>query len=313
MHGKKLAIFIASLLIVCFLLYLFIGELNQTKIEQVKTASSVSKGQKIEDDLGDTVEKEEEQLVKEADIDKPITEAIKNKVREVVEGAIDLVKKEQRIVSIGDSLTQGIGDETGNGGYVGILNHTFEDNHMNMTIENFGKRGNRTDQLLKRLDNEDIASSIKKADIVLITIGANDMMKVVKDNFMNLTIEPFQEERVEYIERLTLVFNKINKLNPDAQIYFIDFFNPFDHYFSDIEQLEMILDNWNDAGKSVTEEFDHVYYIPTKDLFINSDIKLFADDNFHPNTNGYKRIAARVLEYLTKFSEETEITKEKIE
>lgn len=61
-----------------------------------------------------------------------------------MEGALDLFKKDLKIVSIGDSLTEGIGDETENGGYVGILNHTFEDNNLNITVENFGKKG--TDQ-----------------------------------------------------------------------------------------------------------------------------------------------------------------------
>ncbi|WP_227937625.1 SGNH/GDSL hydrolase family protein [Alkalihalobacillus deserti] len=313
MQGKKAAIIIASLLLVCFVLYLFLPDFKQTKLERVQTASSLIKGEKIENPLGDNVGEEKEKLVEENHNDKPITEEIKEKVREVVKGAIDLVKKDQKIVSIGDSLTQGVGDETEGGGYVGILNHTFEGNNLNITIENFGKRGNRTDQLLKRLDKEEIASSIKEADIILITIGANDIMKVVKNNFTNLTIEPFQEERVEYIERLTVIFNKINQLNPDTQIYLIGFFNPFERYFDDIEQLGMIVDNWNDAAKSVTEEFDNVYYIPTKDLFTSSDKELLADDNFHPNTSGHKLIATRVLEYLVKFSEETEITKENLE
>ena len=105
-----------------------------------------------------------------------------------------MFKKDLRIVSIGDSLTEGIGDQTESGGYVGILNQTFEDNQLNIRIENYGKKGNRTDQLLKRLDQDDIASAIKKADIVLITIGANDIMKVVKNNILNLTTEPFNRE-----------------------------------------------------------------------------------------------------------------------
>ncbi|MFC0560591.1 SGNH/GDSL hydrolase family protein [Halalkalibacter alkalisediminis] len=313
MQGKKAAIMIASLIVVCFLLYLFLPDFNQTKLEREKTVSSIIKGSKIENHLGDNVVEEEEQLVEENHHDKPITEQIKDKVREVVEGAINLVKKDQKIVAIGDSLTQGIGDETENGGYVGILNHTFEDHNLKLTVENFGKRGNRTDQLLKRLDQEEIVSSIKEADIILITIGANDIMKVVQNHFTNLTIEPFQEEKVGYIERLTGIFNKMNQLNPDTQIFLIGFYNPFERYFSEIEQLEMIVDDWNDAAKSVTEEFSNVYYIPTKDLFINSDLELLADDHFHPNTSGYKLVATRVLEYLIMFSEETEIAKENIE
>ncbi len=309
---KKILISMISLIVVCFLLSVFVLELNKTKNESVRVVSNISDAQIVVQSV-DTAVEQEEQIAEETKIDKPVAEAIKERVREVIEGALDFFIKDKKIVSIGDSLTQGVGDETDSGGYVGILNHTFEDNHVNITIENFGKRGNRSDQLLKRLEQEEIASAISEADIVMITIGANDIMKVVRSNYTNLNMEPFQKERIQYLERLTAIFNKINDLNPDTQIYLIGFYNPFERYFGDIEQLELILDNWNNAGKAVTEEFDNIYYIPTKDLFSNSAIDLLADDNFHPNTDGYKRIAERVLEYLNEFSVENELPIEDIE
>jgi len=277
----------------------------------VSVTSNVSE----QDNLSvDTTAEEEEQQEAATDIDdKPVAETVKEKVREMIEGAITFFSQDKKMVSIGDSLTQGVGDETESGGYVGILNHTFEVNHMNISIENFGKRGNRTDQLLARLENDEVSSAIKDADIVLITIGANDIMKVVRSNYTNLNIEPFQEEKIKYIERLTAIFYKINELNPDTQIYLIGFYNPFERYFGDIEQLDMILNDWNHAGETVTEEFENVYYIPTEDLFSNSTINLLAEDNFHPNTSGYKLMAQRVLEYLSKYDEETELPHEDIE
>ncbi len=276
---------------------------------------SVTSNVSEEDNLSvDTTAEAEEQQEVATDIDdKHVAVTVKEKVREMIEGAITFFSQDKKMVSIGDSLTQGVGDETESGGYVGILNHTFEDNHMNISIENFGKRGNRTDQLLARLENEEISSAIKDADIVLITIGANDIMKVVRNNYTNLNIEPFQEEKIKYIERLTAIIYKINELNPDTQIYLIGFYNPFERYFGDIEQLDMILNDWNQAGETVTEEFENVYYIPTEDLFSNSTINLLAEDNFHPNTSGYKLMAQRVLEYLSKYDEETELPHEDIE
>ncbi len=309
-------IIIGSLLLVSVLLFLLLSDREHTKVESVKAIASVNHEQT--ENIGDTAaehapaeEKVQIELVKEND--KSIREDIKAKVREVVEVALDFFKKDQKIVSIGDSLTEGIGDETDNGGYVGILNNTFEDHNLNITVENFGKKGNRSDQLLKRLDKEDITSAIKEADIVLITIGANDIMKVLKSNFMNVSMEPFEEERVKYIERLTAIFNKINELNPDSQIYLIGFYNPFERHFGEIKELEMIIENWNNAGKSLSEEYENVKYVPTKDLFSNSNIDLLAEDEFHPNTSGYKLMAKRVLEYLKESNEETEINTVDIE
>jgi lysophospholipase L1-like esterase len=294
MRSKKTIWIMSSLLFAGFFLFLFFSG-KPANLENVQTVSSV-KDEQIE--IKATAVEEVVKMDQVIHAEKAITEEIKAKVREVVEGAFNFFKKDQKIVSIGDSLTEGVGDETESGGYVGILNHTFEANSLNITVENFGKRGNRSDQLLKRLEKEEIAASIKEADTVLITIGANDIMNVLKKNFTNLTMEPFQQERMEYIERLTAIFDKINELNPDVQIYLIGFYNPFERYFADIKEFDLIIDNWNEAGKVVSEKYENVTYIPTKDLFTNSTIDLLAEDQFHPNISGYKLMAQRVLEYL---------------
>jgi lysophospholipase L1-like esterase len=311
MRGKK-ALSVVCLLLACFLLYVILPDVNRTEKVSLDTTSLIKSEQNDHLSEEKTID-EEEQPEEDNDPDKPVTEEIKERVREVVEGALNLFRKDQKIVAIGDSLTQGVGDETESGGYVGILNNTFEDQHMNIKIENYGKRGNRSDQLLKRLDKEEISSSVKEADIVLITIGANDIMNVVKNNFTNLTMEPFQAEKMEYMDRLRTIFAKVLELNPDAQIYLIGFYNPFERYFSDIEQLGIIMENWNDAGQSVTEEFDQAYFIPTADLFKDSQLELLAEDFFHPNTSGYKLMAERVLDYLKEYSKGTELTTETTE
>jgi lysophospholipase L1-like esterase len=304
LNKKKVFISTSMVILSCLLLYIFLPSFSKLKGEPLSVTSTVNEPNRPSVDP--TAEEEEQQVTATEIDDRPVADTLKEKVREMIEGTIDFFIQDKKIVSIGDSLTQGVGDETESGGYVGILNHTFEDNHMNISIENFGKRGNRTDQLLKRLETEEVSTAIKDADIVLITIGANDIMKVVRNNYTNLHIEPFQEEKIKYMERLTSIFNKINELNPDSQIFLIGFYNPFERYFGDIEQLDMILDDWNQASESVTEEFENVSYIPTKDLFSNSTINLLADDNFHPNTSGYKLMAQRVLDYLNEYYEETE-------
>ena len=313
MQRLKTAIFIIiGIIFVGVLLYVLLPD---RKLESVETTAFVKHEQEEkqeEPDANRTAVEVQKQIEVEKENDNSITHEVKAKVREVVEGALDLLIKDQRIVAIGDSLTEGVGDESENGGYVGILNNTFEDNNLNITVDNFGKKGNRSDQLLKRLEREDISAAIKEADIVLITIGANDIMKVLKSNFLNVTMEPFQEERVEYRKRLTAIFDKINNLNPDIQIYLIGFYNPFERHFGEIKELGMIIDNWNNDGKALTEEYENVSYIPTSDLFSQSTIDLLAEDEFHPNTTGYKRMAERILQYLKKSDGDSDINKAEV-
>ncbi len=302
----------AVLIIACFLLYIFISGTAQTAPEGKNVSVVSSMNDEDVENHSDDIDGEEEQE-EDTGQEQSVTVVIKEKVKEIIEGAIRFFNDDKKIVAIGDSLTEGVGDETDNGGYVGILNHTFEEQNIHISIENLGKRGNRTDQLLLRLENDEIASTIKKADIVLVTIGANDIMKVVRSNYTNLNMEPFEKERVNYVERLRAIFTKMNELNPELEIYLVGFYNPFERVFGDIEQLDIILDNWNHASELVTEEFENVIYIPTKDLFSNSTINLLSDDHFHPNTSGYKLMAERVLEYLDDFNEQSGLPSDETE
>lgn len=229
------------------------------------------------------------------------SDPLQGKVIDVLKSTIDYFENhETHIVAVGDSLTQGIGDSTKEGGYVGILDKALNQKSQLVEFDNFGNHGDRTDQLLKRLKNPQVSNAVADADIVLITIGANDIMQVLKENITNLTFQKFREERVYYEGRLRNIFSEISDINDDAEIFLIGFYNPYSQYFKDIKELGLIVDEWNSTGESITEELDHVTFIPTKDLFDNPQEDLFAEDNFHPNDLGYKKMAKRVLKYLSK-------------
>jgi lysophospholipase L1-like esterase len=220
---------------------------------------------------------------------------------DIIEGAENLtLKNDLKIVAVGDSLTEGVGDTTGKGGYVGIIENTLENNknHTSVEVDNFGRRGNRTDQLLERIRQKELASSIKGADIILITIGANDVMKVVRSNFSHLTYEEFVREQAHYRTRLEEIFSSLKSKNHSADIYLIGIYNPFDTYFGDIKEMDQIVADWNKIGGSVVSKYRHSTFIPVADLFQNARETLLYEDNFHPNKRGYKLMAERVFEYI---------------
>ncbi|GAA0488128.1 hypothetical protein GCM10008986_12140 [Salinibacillus aidingensis] len=235
-----------------------------------------------------------------------ISDKVSQTVTDVVEKTIDFfVPKTLKIAAIGDSLTQGVGDETENEGYVGVLRNRLQNSNVDeLVIDNYGKRGNRTDQLLTRLkENEDIISSVKNSDVVLITIGANDIMKIVKQNFTSLSYEMFREEQPAYQKRLKEIFETIRQYNSEAHIMLVGLFNPFAQYFEDIPELDKIIMDYNFIGQQVVADYSPATFIPIKDLFINSDKNLFADDHFHPNSQGYELMGERILYYVKQVYE----------
>lgn len=224
----------------------------------------------------------------------------KHPVSLVEANEINVFTSRATIVAIGDSLTEGVGDETNQGGYIQPLNRKINKNHQTASFYNFGKRGNRTDQLLQRLDQSEITSALSHANTVLITIGANDIMQVFKENFINLTYEQFAKEQVNFERNLKGIYEKIRTHNAYAQIFFVGLYNPFYQHFGNIKELEQIVNEWNVSIQKVSNETVGTTFIPIKDLFANTDENVFAEDHFHPNKRGYERMAERIFEYLSR-------------
>lgn len=210
-----------------------------------------------------------------------------------------------QIVSIGDSLTQGVGDSKDNGGYLPYLQKNLEKEPTITSVEmiNHGVRGNRTDQLLKRLDKASVQEDIEQADSIVVTIGGNDIMRVFKQNFSNLELYQFESAKIGYEKRLRQILDKVRSENEQAQIYLVGVYNPFSKWFDDFYELDEIMNDWNNTGKRVITDYDSAYFIEIDDIFQNSKEELlYTEDYFHPNDRGYELIAKRIynnMEVLT--------------
>ncbi|MFD1064595.1 SGNH/GDSL hydrolase family protein [Oceanobacillus locisalsi] len=298
MTKKKWLILISSLLVVIIaviaILQLPYFQLNSEQREREDALREQITPEET-DDEEETEDESEEVMGNNAEQESgPIA------VDEDLENTFDFASDEDvEIVTLGDSLTQGVGDSTNQGGYVGILDRTLQAFDTDIHFTNFGKRGNRSDQLLKRLEEEpEITDALEEADIVIMTIGANDIMHVLKENIMDLEINYFNEEQSFYEDRLNDIFDEIRSVNDDASIYLLGIFNPFKNYFEDIPELDQIVLNWNDTGREIVSQNENSTFVPIDDLFDDTTVNLFADDNFHPNYDGYYVMAERILEYF---------------
>lgn len=240
--------------------------------------------------------------------------------------------------ALGDSLTEGVGDATKQGGFVNLLASDIKDYYGFNAVgaDNFGVSGDRSDQIIKRVKNdEDLQKSLKQADFITITVGGNDLMKVFRSNFFNLTVKKFDKPQKQYQKRLENLFELIRELNPDAPIYVLGIYNPYYVNFPDVKEMQQIFDNWNKGTQKVVEEQADSYFIPINDLLykgINGDVgiadsenssaessdetdtsdspseskglntitndALYEGDNFHPNNLGYQLMSNAVKEKL---------------
>ena len=98
-------------------------------------------------------------------------------------------------VAIGDSLTQGVGDTTDQGGFVPILAQALESKYgYTVHSENYGISGNTSTQILSRMKKQTkIQTALKKADLMTLTVGGNDVMAVIRKNLTKLSVNSFKE------------------------------------------------------------------------------------------------------------------------
>lgn len=234
-----------------------------------------------------------------------------------------LIPKPVDLVAIGDSLTEGVGDSLSIGGYVPRVAEMMEENDAvsQVTTQNFGVAGNTSEQILERVKTlPEIENAVEKAEIVVLTVGGNDVIKTFKSELLNVQLESFLEPLSSYQENLTHILELIQKWNPKTVVYVFGIYNPYQIYFAEITEMQLIIDEWNQSTQKITNTFSQVNYIPIDTAFtstrvlsdstVNKDAEnaqevyenpyLYEDDLFHPNEDGYRKMAAILYTQMEK-------------
>ncbi|MFC0274347.1 SGNH/GDSL hydrolase family protein [Metabacillus herbersteinensis] len=222
----------------------------------------------------------------------------KNNLIEKLNPPESFTSRDLKIVAIGDSLTAGVGDESKQGGYIGMVKKMLERETglKEVTLSNFGIRGHKTDDLLKKLSNEEVISRVKEADIIVMTIGANDIMEVVRGNILSLDFEPFRNEKKNYEDRFSDILSTIRKHNTEAQIVYVGLYNPFKLMLPELTEIDIIIEEWNNSSQRLIQADPNSNYVPVDDFFSRESVdKLLYKDEFHPNKLGYSLMADRVF------------------
>ncbi|HJF32583.1 MAG TPA: GDSL-type esterase/lipase family protein [Sporosarcina psychrophila] len=210
------------------------------------------------------------------------------------------IPKKVHVIGLGDSLTQGVGDELKKEGYFGrVTGRMIEWKGVkDVDADNLAKRGRRSDQLIEKLGDFEIQTSVKNADLIFLTIGGNDIMKVVKANLFNLKTEPFYLELGKFESRLDELFTIIRDLNGDAIIIVAGLYNPFSIVTDESNEFEEIITDWNEAIEVRATMDGKSCFIPVIDLFDSNTDMVYHTDFFHPNAKGYDAMSGRYLEKL---------------
>ncbi|MFD1955663.1 GDSL-type esterase/lipase family protein [Paenibacillus thailandensis] len=211
---------------------------------------------------------------------------------------------ELRVTAIGDSLTKGTGDASGEGFVKQAIGKLQEETGKPVKlVNNLGIRGQRADQLAERIQTAGYRYAIKRANVIMLSIGGNDLFAAARESMKgngsrdSAVSASIPDRLPEGLDGLGRVLKAIHELNPDAQVVYIGLYNPF----YDVERLRagsMRVTEWNAEAYRMLSQYENMQMIPVFDLFEGNIGSYLSSDHFHPNHEGYGRIAERIVQSL---------------
>ncbi|HEM3577154.1 TPA: SGNH/GDSL hydrolase family protein [Streptococcus suis] len=224
-------------------------------------------------------------------------------------------KTEFHYLALGDSLTEGVGDTTGQGGFVPLLAQSLTNEYgYEVAYQNFGISGNTSNQILKRMkEDKDLKLALKQADLLTVTVGGNDLRKVIVKNLTNLKVSTFDKPAKEYGKCLESIIKTARQQNADLPIYILGIYNPLYLSFPELTEMQTVVDKWNQTTQHITEKYKDVYFVDINDLLYKglegelgisqsnpstTNNLLYEEDHFHPNNTGYEIMKKALLEKM---------------
>ncbi|MGH1297358.1 SGNH/GDSL hydrolase family protein [Bacillus pretiosus] len=212
----------------------------------------------------------------------------------------DVVAKEKKktgtlqIVSLGDSLTRGVGDKEGIG-YIGRVKEDLQkDYKQKVALTNLAVSGAKMPDLLKQMESSGAQYSIKQADVIVLTIGGNDLFPGW-ESLGKVDLETYRPDTETFQNEAKKIIEEIRKLNTDSPIFWLGLYNPFEDV-EDLKGSSNIVVDWNASLEKLALNDKNVYITPTFDLFQNRGKELLYSDHFHPNEVGYTYMADRLVQ-----------------
>ena len=198
-------------------------------------------------------------------------------------------KKEERelfikhIVILGDSVAYGYGTR---GGIAKHLKEAFP----GTTVTNLGINGLTSHGLIGRLQENRWDSVLRSADMVLLNIGGNDLLRGFRTHGAKGLIRQFAVMKRIYRKNLLAIYRHIRELNEEAIIVQNNLYNSMKKNVQYFGFTDLLLRTWN---RAIGEEG----VIISRTDPMNKKEGIWLDD-VHPNEEGYKLMHELLMQTL---------------
>lgn len=202
-----------------------------------------------------------------------------------------------KVVALGDSLVYGFGDPDGGGWVERLRRWWMLPNSCGHVLYNLGVRGDRTQQVAKRLEVEfrhrgELRNRVP--DVIILSVGVNDSARVGRPDGKNYT------DFTVFKKEITSLLDQAQQLCPvlfvgmmpvdEGKMPFLDclYYNHADQY------------RYKEATKIACKERG-IPYLDIFDKWMERSeawrLKRISNDGLHPNTEGYQSLLDDVIHW----------------
>jgi lysophospholipase L1-like esterase len=197
----------------------------------------------------------------------------------------------ETMIALGDSLTYGVGDKSGEGYVKNLEKLIKKEKDADVTVKNYGIPGQETNGVQKQVHLTNVKKDIKNADYIILFIGTNDLIQSNGGDLKEINEKEIEAGEREYEKNLHEILKAIREENKEVPILFLGLFNPY----PDSEKLEEVIIDWNNNSQGNVDNYENIKFISTNDLFMEKSKEYFSD-SLHPNKKGYDLITKKIME-----------------
>ncbi len=227
------------------------------------------------------------------------------------------------VVALGDSLAFGVlADKTigeGYADYVALL--LEEEDRLSSFNKGFSVPGYKTMDILNDFDlnvekasvgykhaqgeKSTITEAIKAAEVITLSIGANDVLSHLKrndDGSFTYNLLEVQKAMTQTANNIHTIFKEIREINPNAQIIVMGYYNPYPALKQLALELNMLVNALDTAVKKVVES-NGATFIDVKDEIAAAADKYVPNPaDIHLSKEGYMFVGQKMFEAINLYN-----------
>src|SRR5438552_11137518 len=202
------------------------------------------------------------------------------------------------VLVLGDSLSHGTGDPTGRGYAADVADSLRRRGPVELV--NLAVAGAESSDLREVVGSANVRSLASSASLILLSIGGNDLSHSVGGAGEPAeALSAVSAARARLAANLRAILSELRAANPSAPICVLALYQPFSGDGRDVRVGPSLVLAWSNLIAETALAFPNVAAVPVFDLFQARQDRL-ASDRFHPDRDGYRAIADRVLQTLPR-------------